>query len=58
MSKVKEIALHNKENRSVGWNIAVTNEGIDFIEGNHDWCKLVYQLPVNRGLKNELKKYL
>ncbi len=58
ISKVKDIALHNKENRSVGWDIAVTNDGVDFIEGNHDWCKLVYQLPVNQGLKGELKKYL
>lgn len=57
ISKVMEIAYHNKENRSVGWDIAVTNEGVDFIEGNHDWCKLVYQLPVNQGLKFELKKY-
>lgn len=58
IKKVKEIALHNKENRSVGWDIAVTNEGVDFIEGNHDWCKLVYQLPIGKGMKNELKKYL
>ena len=58
IEKVKKIALHNKENRSVGWDIAVTNEGVDFIEGNHDWCKLVCQLPVGMGLKNELKKYL
>ena len=58
IEKVKKIALHNKENRSVGWDIAVTNDGVDFIEGNHDWCKLVYQLPVGMGLKNELKKYL
>lgn len=58
LQKVKEIALHNKENRSVGWDIAVTNDGVDFIEGNHDWCKLVYQLPVGKGLKDELMKYL
>lgn len=58
IERVKKIALHNKENRSVGWDIAVTNDGVDFIEGNHDWCKLVYQLPVGMGLKNELKKYL
>jgi len=58
IEKVKSIALHNKENRSVGWDIAVTDSGIDFVEGNHDWCKLVYQLPVGRGLKNELQKYV
>ena len=58
IEKVKDIALHNKENRSVGWDIAVTDMGVDFIEGNHDWCKLVYQLPVGKGLKKELQKYV
>jgi len=27
----------------------------DSIEGNHDWCKLVWQLPVNKGLKSMLE---
>lgn len=58
IEKVKAIALHNKENRSVGWDIAVTDTGIDFIEGNHDWCKLVYQLPAGKGFKSDLEKYL
>lgn len=58
LSKVKAIALHNCQNKSVGWDIAITDKGIDFIEGNHDWCKLVYQLPVGTGLKGELEKYI
>jgi len=58
IKKVKAIAMYNKANRSVGWDIAVTNSGVDFIEGNHDWCKLVYQLPTGKGLKNELLKYV
>lgn len=58
IEKVRAIALHNKGNKSVGWDIAVTDVGVDFIEGNHDWCKLVYQLPVGKGLKKELEKYV
>lgn len=45
-------------NRSVGWDIGVTEIGPVLIEGNHDWCKLVWQLPVQKGLKAELEKYL
>ena len=58
IEKVNVIALYNKENRSVGWDIAVTDSGVDFIEGNHDWCKLVYQLPACKGFKKELERYL
>jgi len=58
IEKVKVIALYNQENRSVGWDIAVTDSGVDFVEGNHDWCKLVYQLPAGKGFKNELLKYV
>lgn len=50
-----QAALHNTQNRSIGWDIAVTNEGPDLIEGNHDWCKLLWQLPVKKGLQAELE---
>jgi len=48
-------ALKHTQNRSIGWDIVVTENGPGLIEGNHDWCKLVWQLPVNKGLKNLLK---
>ena len=50
-------AKHRPENKSVGWDIAITKDGPELIEGNHDWCKLLWQLPVNEGLKGDLEKY-
>jgi len=51
-------ALLHPENRSVGWDIVVTENGPGLIEGNHDWCKLVWQLPVGEGLKPVLERFL
>lgn len=53
----EKIALAHPENRGVGWDIAITNDGVDFIEGNHNWCKLLWQLPVQRGLKYLIEPY-
>jgi hypothetical protein len=50
-------ALVDTRNRSIGWDVAITDEGPELIEGNHDWCKLLWQLPVKRGLKPVLEKY-
>lgn len=51
----KDAALKHPHNRSIGCDIVVTVDGPGLIEGNHDWCKLVWQLPVNQGLKSLLK---
>ncbi len=52
---VKEAAILYPQNRSIGWDIVITENGPGLIEGNHDWCKLLWQLPVNQGLKHLLK---
>lgn len=55
---VKQAALVNTHNRSIGWDVAITRQGPELIEGNHDWCKLLWQLPAKRGLKPILESYL
>lgn len=57
ISMVKNAAAYNKENRSIGWDIAVTDQYPDIIEGNHNWCKILWQIPENRGMKEVLEKY-
>lgn len=54
----EKIALHRPENRGVGWDIAITKDGPDFIEGNHNWCKILWQIPDNEGKKHILEQNL
>ncbi len=54
---VNNAALLYPENRSIGWDVVITENGPGLLEGNHDWCKLVWQLPVKKGMKNVLEKY-
>ena len=53
----KEATLMHPQNRSIGWDIVVTENGPGFIEGNHDWCKLLWQLPAKKGMKSVLEFY-
>ncbi len=53
----KAAAMHDTRNTSIGWDIAILQDGPDLLEGNHDWCKLLWQLPVQRGLKSVLQQY-
>ncbi len=55
LEMVKEASLRHPQNRSIGWDIVITDDGPGLIEGNHDWCKLVWQLPVHRGLRYRLE---
>ena len=58
LNMVKEAALYSSDNKSIGWDVAIGQEGPELIEGNHNWCKLLWQLPVKKGLKSELLKYV
>lgn len=54
---VKKIAVIDHRNKSIGWDLAITSFGPDLIEGNREWCKLLYQLPAKQGLKHILESY-
>ena len=54
---VKEAAMKHPQNRSIGWDVVITEKGPGLIEGNHDWCKLLWQLPVQEGLRGMLEHY-
>lgn len=58
MRMLEEAAKVFPQNRSIGWDVAITEAGPELIEGNHNWCKLLWQLPVQKGLKKELEKFL
>lgn len=53
----KELASIDPRNKSIGWDLAITTYGPDVIEGNREWCKLLFQLPAKKGLKQVLEKY-
>jgi len=59
VKKLADTAARNAAgNKSIGWDIAIKIDGPELIEGNHNWCKLLWQLPVKKGLKAELGKYI
>lgn len=58
LDMVKEAALLCQGNKSIGWDVAITDNGPELIEGNHDWCKLLWQLPVKCGLKSDINKFI
>ena len=57
LDMVKRAAQLHPQNRSIGWDVVVTERGPGLIEGNHDWCKLLWQLPAQKGLKPMLERY-
>lgn len=58
LEMIQDAARAHGQNRSIGWDIAITNQGPELLEGNHDWCKLLWQLPAGKGLKNDIALFL
>ncbi len=54
LEMVRKAALWDTSNKSIGWDIGISSDGPELIEGNHNWCKLLWQLPVKKGLKHML----
>lgn len=46
----KKAALEIPDVRTVGWDVALTEEGPVLIEGNDRWSRAVWQLPKQKGL--------
>lgn len=57
ISLVNKAALRIPENRSIGWDVAVTNVGPVLIEGNHNWHYLILQMPEKKGYKKMMMQY-
>ncbi|OYU81510.1 MAG: hexapeptide transferase [Flavobacterium sp. BFFFF1] len=55
---MEEAVFLYPENQSVGWDVAISEKGPELIEGNHNWCKLLWQLPAKKGLKGELRQFM
>lgn len=58
INMVKKAAQLHPQNRSIGWDVVITERGPGLLEGNHDWCKLLWQLPAEKGMKPILESYI
>lgn len=60
--EIKDFAIkaakHTPENKSIGWDIGLTNDGPILIEGNHNWSHELSQVPIKKGLKKVLLQFL
>lgn len=57
LQMAKDAALYNTKNKSIGWDIAITDEGPAVIEGNNGWDKVIWQRAYNKGLKPVISSY-
>lgn len=58
MAMIREAALIEPEVRTVGWDIAITEEGPLIVEANPSWNKGAWQIPAGNGKKFLIAGYL
>ncbi len=58
LEMVKKAALIVPQVRSIGWDVAITNNGPILIEGNSKWNKDTWQIPAGYGKKSLLNAYI
>lgn len=58
LKMVKEAAGKYPYNRTVGWDIAIREDGPILIEGNHNWWAGIWQMTEGKGMKSFLLKYM
>src|SRR5690554_2127915 len=58
IAMVKKAAWVVPQVRTIGWDVAITENGPVLIEGNSKWNKDTWQIPAGKGKLNIIKKYL
>jgi Sugar-transfer associated ATP-grasp len=53
---VTKAALAFSDLRTVGWDVAVTDDGVSILEANWDWGENLIEVAHNRGLRHELNE--
>jgi len=58
LKMVEAAAVKYPYNKTVGWDIAVRENGPILIEGNHNWWAGIWQMTEGKGMKSFLLKYM
>lgn len=54
---VKRAAVLHPQNKTIGWDVAISENGAELIEGNHNWGHTIIQRTSQIGEKERLLKF-
>lgn len=57
-SLIEKAATQVPQVRTVGWDVAVTQDAPILVEGNDNWGKRIWQITHGRGMRAELDKFV